>query len=151
MLVARITEKRAELENLKQLRDLSAGVAAQMQTLQKKLSMLSNGTEGLFQCFVHMPACANGRSTAVATVLSNWHNVLRAINMASSGFIANLTVNRSTRSLTYQTVKIPKAKTEEGKGKDVEESESTVALPQTLVRIPVGEEPEHRVSSETKD
>lgn len=50
MLVARITEKRAELENLKQLRDLSAAVAAQMQTLEEKLSMLSDGTEGLFPC-----------------------------------------------------------------------------------------------------
>lgn len=47
ILLARITEKRAELENLKQLRDLSAGLAAQMQTLEEKLSMLSDGTEGL--------------------------------------------------------------------------------------------------------
>lgn len=53
MLVARITEKRAELENLKQLRDLSAGVATQMQTLEEKLSMLSDGTEGLFLCPSH--------------------------------------------------------------------------------------------------
>ena len=47
MLVARINEKKAELENLKQLRDLSAGLATQMQTLEEKLSTLSNGTEGL--------------------------------------------------------------------------------------------------------
>lgn len=46
MLVARINEKRAELEGLKQLRDLSAGLALQMQTLQEKLSTLSDGTEG---------------------------------------------------------------------------------------------------------
>ena len=47
ILIARINEKRAELENLKQLRDLSAELAAQMQTLQDKISMLSDGTEGL--------------------------------------------------------------------------------------------------------
>ena len=47
MLVARINEKRAELENLKHLRDLSAGLATQMQTLEEKLSTLSDGTEGL--------------------------------------------------------------------------------------------------------
>ncbi|KAI4108951.1 MAG: hypothetical protein LQ339_002070 [Xanthoria mediterranea] len=47
MLLARINEKKAELENLKQLRDLSAGLAAQMQTLQEKLSTLSNGTEAI--------------------------------------------------------------------------------------------------------
>ena len=46
MLVARVSEKKAELENLKQLRDLSGGLAAQMQALEEKLSTLSNGTEG---------------------------------------------------------------------------------------------------------
>ena len=46
-LLARINEKRAELESLRELRDLSAGLAMQMQTLENKLMMLSNGTEGL--------------------------------------------------------------------------------------------------------
>ena len=46
MLVARINEKKVELENLKQLRDLSGGLAAQMQALEEKLSTLSEGTEG---------------------------------------------------------------------------------------------------------
>ena len=46
MLVSRINEKKAELENLKQLRDLSGGLAAQMQALEGKLSTLSEGTEG---------------------------------------------------------------------------------------------------------
>ena len=50
MLAARINEKRAELENLKQLRDLSAGLATQMQTLEEKLLMLSDGTEGFHNC-----------------------------------------------------------------------------------------------------
>lgn len=47
VLQARINEKKAELENLKQLRDLSAGLAGQMQMLEEKLSTLSDGTEGL--------------------------------------------------------------------------------------------------------
>ena len=46
MLVTRINEKKAELDNLKQLRDLSGGLAAQMQALEEKLSTLSEGTEG---------------------------------------------------------------------------------------------------------
>ena len=46
MLVARINEKKTELESLKQLKDLSAGLAMQMQTLEEKLSTLSGGTEG---------------------------------------------------------------------------------------------------------
>ena len=45
-LQARVNEKRAELENLKQLRDLSAAVASQMEALEKKLATLSDGTEG---------------------------------------------------------------------------------------------------------
>ena len=46
LLLSRINEKKAELENLKQLRDLSRGLAAQMEALEQKLSTLSNGTEG---------------------------------------------------------------------------------------------------------
>jgi len=65
-LTSRIAAKRAELENLKQLRDLSAGLATQMGMLEQKLSTLKNGTE------------------SVACILANWDNVLRAISMASS-------------------------------------------------------------------
>jgi DASH complex subunit DAD2 len=46
VLLARINEKKAELENLRELRDLSAGLAEQMQALEEKLSTLSDGTEG---------------------------------------------------------------------------------------------------------
>ncbi|KAI9877904.1 MAG: hypothetical protein M1830_002459 [Pleopsidium flavum] len=102
MLLARINEKRTELENLKQLRDLSAGLAGQMQTLEEKLATLASGTE------------------AVAAVLANWHNVLRAINMAS--------------------MKIPKPKTDTGEEAEADAEVKTagqdVPLPQTLVRIP---------------
>ncbi|KAF2142378.1 uncharacterized protein K452DRAFT_318033 [Aplosporella prunicola CBS 121167] len=97
-LVARVNEKKAELANLKELQALSAGLADQMETLEQKLGTLSDGTE------------------AVAAVLSNWHNVLRAINMAS--------------------MKIPKPKeNEEQEGAGAEAGEE-VPLPQTLVRIP---------------
>ncbi|MCJ1482801.1 hypothetical protein MMC06_002967 [Schaereria dolodes] len=101
VLLARIKEKKAELENLKQLQELSAGLAGQMSTLEQKLAMLSDGTE------------------AVAMVLANWHNVLRAINMAS--------------------IKMPKPKVEERDvgGQDSKKTDSEVPLPQTLIRIPV--------------
>ncbi|MCJ1456562.1 hypothetical protein MMC28_006923 [Mycoblastus sanguinarius] len=99
MLIARINEKKAELENLKQLRDLSGGLAAQMQALGHKLSTLSDGTE------------------AVAAVLSNWHNVLRAINMAS--------------------MKVPKPAQAEDDEQASTKPEPEVPLPQTLVRIPI--------------
>lgn len=50
VLQQRINEKRVELENLKQLRDLSAGLAGQMEQLEEKLGTLSNGTEGKVTC-----------------------------------------------------------------------------------------------------
>lgn len=46
-LQARINEKTAELESLKELRDLSAAVANHMEALEQKLSTLSDGTEGV--------------------------------------------------------------------------------------------------------
>ncbi|ETS79562.1 hypothetical protein PFICI_09415 [Pestalotiopsis fici W106-1] len=98
-LQARINEKKAELENLKELRDLSAAVANQMEALEAKLSTLSDGTE------------------AIATVLGNWHNVLRAINMASA--------------------KIPKPR----EATDDQDDDQAVPLPQTLVRIPTEHAP----------
>jgi DASH complex subunit DAD2 len=67
-LQARIASKRQELENLKQLRDLSGALANQIGALEAKLATLRDGTE------------------AVACVLANWDNVLRAISMASSMF-----------------------------------------------------------------
>ena len=45
-LVARIEEKKAELQNLQELRDLSAAVAGQMEALEQRLSTLTDGTEG---------------------------------------------------------------------------------------------------------
>ncbi|USP76562.1 DASH complex subunit DAD2 [Curvularia clavata] len=100
VLLARIAEKKAELANLKDLQALSGGLADQMQMLADKLSTLSDGTE------------------AVAAVLSNWHNVLRAINMAST--------------------KLPKPKEEEEVERKAEEGPP---LPQTLVRIPTQHAP----------
>jgi len=84
ILLARINEKKAELENLKQLRDLSAGLAGQMQMLEEKLATLSDGTEGKG---IQTRGGSKDLLTvplAVAMVLGNWNNVLRAISMASS-------------------------------------------------------------------
>ncbi|KAF2834023.1 hypothetical protein CC86DRAFT_365758 [Ophiobolus disseminans] len=113
VLLARIAEKKAELANLKDLQALSGGLADQMQMLADKLSTLSDGTE------------------AVAAVLSNWHNVLRAINMAST--------------------KLPKPKEEEDPDA---KPESEPPLPQTLVRIPTQHAPaviEHANASDVPE
>ncbi|KAK7980132.1 hypothetical protein PG990_002996 [Apiospora arundinis] len=106
-LLSRINEKKAELENLKELRELSAAVANEMEALEQKLSTLSDGTE------------------AIATVLNNWHNVLRAINMASA--------------------KIPKP----SESKETASNEETAPLPQTLVRIPTEHAPTLQAQAES--
>ncbi|KAK5053042.1 hypothetical protein LTR84_002016 [Exophiala bonariae] len=64
-LQTRIAAKRAELENLRQLRDLSGELASQLAALEQKLSTLRDGAQ------------------SVALVLANWDNVLRAIGMAA--------------------------------------------------------------------
>jgi DASH complex subunit DAD2 len=76
ILTSRIAEKQAELESLSQLRDLSAGLASQMENLESKLHCLADGTESMFQWCV----CAD---IGVADVLVNWQNVFRAINLAT--------------------------------------------------------------------
>lgn len=45
-LQARISAKKAELENLRQLRELSGALAGQMTQLEEKLATLRDGTEG---------------------------------------------------------------------------------------------------------
>ncbi len=93
-LQQKIADKKTELANLKDLQALSGGLADQMQMLADKLQTLSSGTEGTLRLKsshqlrdttkAEGRAEANETSPAVAAVLSNWHNVLRAINMASS-------------------------------------------------------------------
>ncbi|GKZ52058.1 DASH complex subunit dad2 [Aspergillus brasiliensis] len=101
VLASRIAAKRAELDNLRQLRDMSAALALQMQALQDKLGTLKDGTE------------------AVACVLANWDNVLRAISMASTK-AANL--NLPTELTSDSTTQKPS---------------NDSPMPATLVRIPV--------------
>ncbi|KAJ4326922.1 DASH complex subunit dad2 [Fusarium piperis] len=109
-LLARIEEKKAELENLRELRDLSAAVATQMEALEQKLSTLSDGTE------------------AIAAVVGNWHNVLRAINMASSK-LAKTASNAPAE----------------------ESQDETGPLPQTLVRIPTEHAPALQAQAEAAE
>lgn len=47
VLAARIASKKAELDNLVQLRDMSNGLARQMEALRTKLETLKDGTEGM--------------------------------------------------------------------------------------------------------
>ncbi|KAJ6004078.1 hypothetical protein N7499_000142 [Penicillium canescens] len=96
-LSARITAKKAELENLRQLRDLSGTLATQMQALETKVSTLNDGTE------------------AVAYVLSNWDNVLRAITLASKKASGLYEPEPENKNVDMQT---------------------EARLPATLVRIP---------------
>lgn len=69
-------------------------------------------------------------------VLSNWHNVLRAVQMASSECIGMRDRGRFSYCgmLTdYSTVKVPKPKAD---GDALMAEDADPPLPQTLVRIP---------------
>ncbi|PWY66153.1 hypothetical protein BO94DRAFT_561439 [Aspergillus sclerotioniger CBS 115572] len=104
VLATRIASKRAELDNLRQLCDMSEALASQMKALQDKLVTLKDGTE------------------AVACVLANWDNVLRAISMASTK-AASMEYPAEYRS-DSTTRKAPDGS----------------PMPATLVRIPVAKQ-----------
>lgn len=74
-LQSRINAKRTELENLKQLRDLSATLADQMSSLEQKLSTLRDGAE------------------VVSHVLQNWDGVLSVIGMAGGRLQVSLSIS----------------------------------------------------------
>ncbi|KTW31987.1 uncharacterized protein T551_00669 [Pneumocystis jirovecii RU7] len=91
VLTAKIREKKYEYENLLQLKELSAKLVIQMEQLEKKMETLVGGTE------------------AVASVLENWQNVFRIINIASARL----------------------------QKKAVSSTEDDIDMPETLVRIPI--------------
>lgn len=76
-LTTRIASKKAELENMRQLRDLSAMLATQMQTLETKIGTLNDGTEGSFIPGRFLVLCVSMNGT---TDLGTWfpHQRLRA-------------------------------------------------------------------------
>ena len=91
-----------------------------------------------------MTFLANLFLAAVATVLGNWHNVLRVISMASSKccFVT------CKSGANIGIVKIAKPKeSEEREGEQQKKPESENALPQTLVRIPTDHAPMLQQSS----
>lgn len=106
-LQTRINSKRAELENLSQLRDLSANLANQLSTLEQKLGTLKDGAH------------------SVALVLANWENVLRAINMAAM----KVPIPKDQNDNNGEQTEIDDEKEKE--------KETAQELPVPLVRIPV--------------
>ncbi|KAJ5587942.1 DASH complex subunit DAD2 [Penicillium hispanicum] len=115
-LSTRIAAKKAELENLRQLRELSGTLAMQMQALESKIATLKDGTE------------------AVACVLSNWENVLRAISLASSKLRVMLI--RKNALANPATAEKASGLQDTTGAEELEISPNESHLPATLVRIP---------------
>lgn len=65
-LAGRIASKKAELDNLKQLRDLSGALSGQMQALEEKIGTLKDGTEGWISCRIVLSVKSVGRVTDVS-------------------------------------------------------------------------------------
>ncbi|KAI5784581.1 DASH complex subunit Dad2-domain-containing protein [Geopyxis carbonaria] len=110
-LINRINEKKQELENLRALRDLSGNLAAQMQQLEEKLSTLADGAE------------------AVAAVVSNWNNVIRAIAMASTKL-------PKAETTADGDVFTDQPKKEEDPTEGFPRNEQGLVMPHVLVRVP---------------
>lgn len=121
VLQVRIASKRQELENLKQLRDLSGALANQIGAMETKLSTLRDGTE------------------AVACVLANWDNVLRAISMASS--------TQTYLHLCWHRLIESKVKVTQPPSVD-SQTRAEPDLPVTLVRIPAQPKEQNGINGE---
>ncbi|KAL3430557.1 DASH complex subunit Dad2-domain-containing protein [Aspergillus tetrazonus] len=119
-LAARIASKKAELDNLIQLREMSNDLAGQMEALQAKLETLKDGTE------------------AVACVLANWDNVLRAITMASSMFSTSLTYSSLLTKLSHvaRLTTLKQVAEQDPTAAEKDNVSTDTPLPATLVRIP---------------
>ncbi|KAL2362829.1 hypothetical protein RJZ56_004259 [Blastomyces dermatitidis] len=130
-LAARIASKRLELENLRQLRDVSGALASQMEALEEKLSTLKDGTE------------------AVACVMANWGNVLSAISMASSESTQTYIDTEYAEANCGYLAKVAAASERDHDAKETEKDEqNTPPLPSTLVRIPAEQSGTSRTTGE---
>lgn len=91
----KIADKRAELENLTEVKNLTGSLTAQLKDLEVKLAAMSDGTE------------------SVALVLSNWQNVVRSVSLASLGLLKYSEDDYETGKPMPETlVRIPLSKDE---------------------------------------
>ncbi|KAL7268624.1 DASH complex subunit dad2 [Rhizina undulata] len=163
-LEAKINEKRQELEHLIALRDLSAGLASQLERLEEKLSILTDGTEGRFLDFYFSslfyllpPARAGGVGGEFKEQLRNdfctcaRNNIDRQKQIAVAAVLANW--HSVLQAIAMASAKIPKPKSPadddpfaprppEDQAAGVCNYENGVPMPQTLVRMPVLQRPE---------
>ncbi|KAG4303378.1 hypothetical protein PCANB_000309 [Pneumocystis canis] len=92
-LAAKIREKKCEYESLLQLKDLSTNLVTQMEQLEKKMETLVGGTQ------------------VVASVLENWQNVFRIINIASAKLEKKTVSNEENLDMPETLVRIPVSST----------------------------------------
>lgn len=76
-LAARIASKKLELENLRQLRDVSGALASQMEELGEKLATLKDGTEGWLACifppWMNEKILSGAKKKLTIDVNQRWH------------------------------------------------------------------------------
>jgi DASH complex subunit DAD2 len=157
-LIARIEEKKAELQSLKQLRDMSAAVASQMEALEQQLSTLSDGTEGTLRLRPQLgrlkpltrPLSSQQLPPSLATgimclVLSTWRQVSTCLY---TGPLRSVGEIKSRAEPATSTAKLAKPNANTAPSAAAEQDPTAPPLPLTLVRIPTEHAPSLQAQAE---
>lgn len=79
---ARVLEKRSEYEAIQALEDLTGDMVKTLQALADQGQVMADGGRSMYAFFLPtICSCAMDDYIAIASVMSNWPNVLRVISL----------------------------------------------------------------------
>lgn len=101
----KIAEKKAELENLNEIKKFTSILTNQLDELENKLDYMADGTE------------------SVALVLSNWQNVVKSVSLASLGLLKYSEKDYETGTPLPECLVRIKLDKDDNVGEDIQEKE----------------------------
>ncbi|CUM56444.1 unnamed protein product [Debaryomyces tyrocola] len=101
----KIAEKKAELENLNEIKNFTSILTNQLDELENKLDYMAEGTE------------------SVALVLSNWQNVVKSVSLASLGLLKYSEKDYDTGAPLPECLVRIKLDKDDNLGEDIQEKE----------------------------
>lgn len=101
----KIAEKKAELENLNEIKKFTSILTNQLDDLENKLDYMAEGTE------------------SVALVLSNWQNVVKSVSLASLGLLKYSEKDYETGTPLPECLVRIKLDKDDNVGEDIQEKE----------------------------